>query len=366
MRLGLIARADSRGLGIQTKAVHDQLHPARTMVIDCPSAKPLPIRHDWYPDATWITGLPTRQDIRKWLRGLDVVYTAETGYGDALWREARNMGVKTVLHCNPEFLNRRDQPDLWLAPTRWMWDTIPTPKRHLPVPVDPAAFPPRRPEITPHFLHIVGRPAIHDRNGTLDLLLALQHVTEQITVTVRCQDTNYVPGLMKQHRVHTPNNVVLRVETGDVEHHTDLYTDGDILVMPRRFGGLCLPAQEAIAAGMPVLMPDIAPNNQWLPKEWLFPAEMSGSFVAKQRVDYYRTKPRILAAKLDAYATMPPSQWSADVERIRQELSWETLRPSYIEVLTNDHKLAPRRPPPLDRRSEAIRPNRRLRTQQRR
>lgn len=338
MRLGLIARADSRGLGIQTKAVHDQLHPARTMVIDCPSANPLPTRKDWYPDATWIKGKPDARDFRRWLAGLDVVYTAETSYGKRgpeLWDEAERAGVRTVLHANFEFLNRSDRPTVWAAPSLWRFNEFPTGALHLPVPVNLAAFPPRQPEITPHFLHIVGRPAIHDRNGTLDLLLALRHVTEQITVTVRCQDEHYVPGLINSRQIQTPTNVVLRVESGDVEHHTDLYTDGDILVMPRRFGGLCLPAQEAIAAGMPVLMPDITPNNQWLPKQWLFPANKAGSFVAKQRVDYYRTKPRLLAAKLDEYATTAPSQWANDVQRIRQELSWETLRPRYMEVLAN-------------------------------
>lgn len=331
MRLGLIARADSRGLGIQTKAVHDHLHPAKTMVIDCPSQKPLPIRRDWYSDATWIKGLPRAQDFRKWLHGLDVVYTAETGYGDALWTEAKRAGVKTVLHCNPEFLNRRDRPDLWLAPTTWMWDTLPDPKVLLRVPITPG--PPRRPEITPHFLHVVGRPAIHDRNGTLDLLQSLRHVTENITVTVRCQEAGYVSGLIGEHRIHTPPNVVLRVESGDVKNNRDLYTEGDILVMPRRFGGLCLPAQEAIAAGMPVLMPAISPN-EWLPSEWLFPAVEAGSFMAKQRVTYYRTNPEVLAAKLDEYATHPPSTWAEDVQLLQHELSWDHWKPIYREVLS--------------------------------
>lgn len=322
MRLGLIARADSRGLGIQTKAVYDNLHPAKTMVVDCPSAKPLPIRKDWYPDATWIHGLPSRHDFHAWLQDVDVVYTAETAYGP-LWQEARNQGVKTVLHCNPEFLNRNDQPDLWLAPTTWMWNTLPDPKHLLRVPITPGPL--RRPEITPHFLHVVGRPAIHDRNGTHDLLQALRFVTKDITVTIRCQEPGYVqpPPL--------PPNVVLRVETGDLDSNTDLYQDGDILVMPRRFGGLCLPAQEAIAAGMPVLMPNISPND-WLPEQWLFPAREAGSFVAKQRVVFYRTEPEVLAAKLDEYATLPPSTWQADVERLQAELSWDTLKPAYLRT----------------------------------
>ena len=117
MKLGLIARADSRGLGIQTKGFYDALRPAKTMVVDCPSANPLPLRRDWYPDATWINGLPNERDLRNWLRDVDVVYSAETGYGQALWSEAERAGVKTVLHVNPEFLDVRDRPSLWAAPS---------------------------------------------------------------------------------------------------------------------------------------------------------------------------------------------------------------------------------------------------------
>ncbi len=338
MRLGLIARADSRGLGIQTKAVHDQLHPAKVMVVDCPSQKPLPIRRDWYPDATWVKGLPSRQDFRKWLQDLDVVYTAETGYGDALWSEARRAGVKTVLHANYEFLNVKDQPDLWLAPSLWHFDDFPAPKRHLPVPVDLTRFGKRRPEITPHFLHLIGRPAVVngvERQGTVDLLKALQHVTQNITVTIRCQEQGYVSRLIAEHRIRTPDNVVLRVDSGDVENYWDCYNEGDVMVLPRRWGGLSLPTNEAIAAGMPCLMPDVSPNNQWLPKAWLYPAEPAGWIQAKQRVQWFHTDPRVLAAKLDEYATLPPSTWAEDVARLQHELSWDRLRDEYINVLSN-------------------------------
>ena len=83
MRIGLIARADSRGLGIQTKAFHDNMHPAKTLVVCASatkdiSAQPLPIRTDWYPDARAIRGLPGAPDLDRFLDGVDAVYTAET------------------------------------------------------------------------------------------------------------------------------------------------------------------------------------------------------------------------------------------------------------------------------------------------
>lgn len=238
MRLGLIARADSRGLGIQTHAVYRHLKPAKTMVIDCPSANPLPIRRDWYPDATWIHGLPTARDFRTWLQDLDVVYTAETGYGPHLWDEAERAGVRTVLHVNPEFLDVRDRPTLWAAPTAWRYSELPAPKRLLPVPITLSPERARPTTAATRFLHVIGRPAVHDRNGTLTLLEALRYVQTPITLTITCQSPSYVADALLG--VHAPAHVQLDVRTGDIADHRDLYTDQHVLVLPRRFGGLCL------------------------------------------------------------------------------------------------------------------------------
>lgn len=330
MRLGLIARADSRGLGIQTHAVYRNLHPAKTMVIDCPSANPLPIRRDWYPDATWIHGLPTATDFRTWLKDLDVVYTAETGYSQHLWTEAERAGVKTVLHVNPEFLDLRDRPSVWAAPSLWRYNELPDPKVHLPVPITPTE-PRTTPETATRFLHVIGRPAIHDRNGTDALLNSLQWVQAPITLTITCQDPGYIARLM----THVPGHIHVDVRTGDVADNRDLYTDQDVLVLPRRFGGLCLPAQEAVGAGMPVIMPAISPNDSWLPAEWLVPATLQGEFKAKTTVQLHTADSRALAARIDQFAT-DTAFYAAGVDRARQlakERSWDALRSDYEQIL---------------------------------
>ena len=329
MKLGLIARADSRGLGIQCKSFFDHLHPAKTMVVDCPSAQPLPLRKDWYPGATWIHGLPTRDDFRTWLQDIDVVYTAETAYGPWLWTEAKRAGVKTVLHANWEFLNPADQPDLWLAPSMWHFNDFPAPKRFLPVPVDTDRFTPQPAHDGPRrFLHIVGRPAVHDRNGSADLFQALRHVTADIELTVKCQQPGYVTKLAQ----HIPPNVKLRIDEGDVPNYWDNY-QGDVLIMPRRFGGLCLPVNEALAAGMPVIMPNISPN-EWLPAEWLVDAGWCATFRAKQRVDIYSANHKALAAKIDQFTnTGFYTAAKAKATDLAKGLSWNTLLPEYHKLL---------------------------------
>lgn len=336
VRLGLIARADSRGLGVQTKAVYDNLRPDATLVVDCPSANPLPLRRDWYPDATWIKGLPTQRDLRRWLAGVDVVYTAETGYGQALWSEAERAGVATLLHANYEFLDRADRPTLWAAPSMWNFDQFPEPRQFLPVPIDLTKFPTRPPQPkATRFLHVIGRPAVHDRNGTADLLGALAHVRSPIEVTLTCQDEHYISGLLASRRI--PRHIKLRQRTGDVPDNADLFADQDVLVMPRRFGGLCLPVNEAFGAGMPVIMPDVSPNDAWLPTDWLVSAESCGEFRAKTRVEIFSADHRALAAKIDQFAEDSAFYaTSADTaRRMAKELSWTEQAPTYRKLFAD-------------------------------
>ncbi|WP_454199574.1 glycosyltransferase [Nocardia sp. Marseille-Q1738] len=335
MRIGLIARADSRGLGVQTKSFHDAMQPAKTMVVDCPSANPLPLRRDWYPDATWVKGLPTAIDFRTWLDGLDVVYTAETGYSRALWSEAERAGVKTILHLNREFLDPHDQPTLWAAPSMWRYEEIPDPKTFLAVPIDLAKFPTRPPATkATRFLHVIGRPAIHDRNGTVDLLDALAYVQSPITLTITCQDRTYVPGLLASRRI--PRHIHLDVRGGDAANNWELYTGQDVLVLPRRFGGLSLPVHEALGSGMPVIMTAVSPN-EWLPGDWLIPAQKRGEFMAKTKVEVHSADLRKLADRIDRFAT-DPTFFAASHEiarRMAKELSWDNQRPVYEKVFAD-------------------------------
>lgn len=340
MRLGLIARADTRGLGIQTRAFHDHMAPTKTMVVDCPSAKPLPLRRDWYPNATWITGFPTARDFAAWLPGLDAVYTAECPYNHELFSMAKRLGIKTVLHVNPEFLAHLNKPYLpkpsvFACPTTWMYQKIPEPKTLLPFPVAIGHFTPQPADRATNFLHVVGRPAIHDRNGTADLLLALESVHSQIAVTITCQEPGYVESLISANNIHLPDNIELRIIGGDLDNYADLYKNQHVMIYPRRFGGLSLPMQEACAAGIPVIAPAISPQKNWLPPEWLVPATPAGSFMAHTEVNLYTVDHIALAAKISQYANNPIfyRQSAEQALGIAKQLSWYNLKPEYLRIL---------------------------------
>jgi glycosyltransferase involved in cell wall biosynthesis len=225
---------------------------------------------------------------------------------------------------------------VWAAPSLWNFDRFPAGATHLPVPIETDRFPvTEKPLKASRFLHVVGRPAVHDRNGTLDLLQALQHVTAEITVTITCQQPKYVPGLIHDHQIRTPDNVTLRLDSVDYENYWTVYDNQHAMILPRRFGGLCLPANEAIGAGIPVIMPDIDPNNTWLPAEWLTPGMVSGDFRAKQHIFVHRTDHHVLAAKIDQLATDNDFyvRALAKAHLLRDQLSWESLTPRYREIL---------------------------------
>jgi glycosyltransferase involved in cell wall biosynthesis len=105
-------------------------------------------------------------------------------------------------------------------------------------------------------------------------------------------------------------------------------------LIPRRYGGLCLPALEAMSAGTPVVMPDCSPNQDWptIPVA----AVSSGKLRMKGgSVPIHDVTPQNLAR------TVKP--WLADPERLeakRSEVrqwaeanSWEVLESIWQEAL---------------------------------
>jgi glycosyltransferase involved in cell wall biosynthesis len=68
-------------------------------------------------------------------------------------------------------------------------------------------------------------------------------------------------------RIRPPDHVKVEVVEGDLPDPTQLYEPYDALILPRRYGGLCLPAQEAASMGLPVIMTNCPPQSSWLPPE---------------------------------------------------------------------------------------------------
>lgn len=344
MKIGLIARGDHTGLGAQTREVAAHLHPTKVLIVNvCDiSPKNLVLNTDWYRGLNTRTtpGFPTDEDLIWLLDGVDVVYTAETAYNNHLYALAAERGVATVLNLNWEFLDHLQdselaRPTLFLAPSSWHYDNIPfTNKMMLHFPVATEHFSQREhPPTAQHFRHVIGWPAIHDRAGTPEVMAALAEVTAPIRVTIACQDHLYAAALMK-YRIAP--RVQLRIEAIDRGDYWDVLGDADVLLAPRRFGGLYLTVNEALAAGMPVIMTDMAPNNDWLPQEWLVPTVYVQDMIVRAAVEIRQAHPTELARLIDRMAT-DEQFYSAACQRaaeLGQNISWQHLLPDFKRVLS--------------------------------
>lgn len=335
MRIGVICRCDNTGLGLQTHNFYKHMHPHKTLVLDWKHIKGLPSHLERYQKGNvTIVKEITDEVLRSFLEDLDIVFTIETPYNNNLWDIAREMGVKTVLECNYEFLSAGFKPDLVLAPSVWnlahIREMFPT-AIYNPIPVDTKLLTPHRRQSAHTFLHIRGMNAIHDRNGTQTLLDALPHIkSKDIKIIIASQVGNlFVPDE--------------RVEViSEVENYEDLYEGCDALIFPRRYGGLCLPFNEAMAKGMPIIASDIEPNNILISRQLLLPAKKIRDFMCWQKIDVYDVDPRDLADAIDYLVENKKSYMMLKQEALRtaKQLSWDNNRYNEIfaKLLEKDEK----------------------------
>lgn len=339
--LGLIAYAEDTGLGSQTKDYFDLLAPAKTMVLDrSVSGRPArPCYPERFPGSMIVQGLPTYNETEEFLKGLDVVLMAETSPTQNLLRRAKELGIKTVIVTNWEYFHNFQKPslllpDLLMPGTLWHFEDLPGPKAYVPYPIKTMI-----PEFKDHarnFVHVAGKPISPDRNGTETVLKALQYITSNVKVTIFCQDSAYIDEIITQNDIKVPQNVQLLTPT-PVKNTSQLYVDQDVLLLPRRFGGLCLPVNEAIGYGLPVIMPDIKPNNQWLPSSWLIPARKIDERKMAAMIDVHEADAEALAHMIDKIRNGQALYWrmSQQVRSLQYQYSWKSLKPKYIETLFN-------------------------------
>jgi hypothetical protein len=336
LKLGIQAYPYRTGLGYQALGLHKHLHPAKTMVIDQSEIKGITSLPDWYPpgpDVTHIVEAPTDQHVEEWLDGLDVVLVCETPHNYRLFSAAADRRIATVLQFNFEFLDHLVDPHLpWptvLAdPAGWNTTRVTSgrvPIWPLPVPVDGDDIPwQARTEV--HTVgHVAGIPAAWDRAGTLDFIQAAKDCADlPVEWVLHCQAPNQeITKALSGSSVHL---------VGEVPDRAAMYAGIDLLVYPRRWGGLCLPAQEAVASGIPVIMPDLSPNNSWLPQEWLVPASWMARFPARAPIDVHQVDPVALAVKVRDVVAAPSPHFDT-ASSMRAAMTWDTLLPVYEDFL---------------------------------
>ena len=261
--------------------------------------------------------------MERFVDGLDVIYTAETSYDHRLYVYARNSGAAVVLHVNPELFWRTElAADVLWNPTHWRQKHLPERAEVVPMPValDVLRYRPRTKIET--LFHSAGE-AMLDRNGTQIVYEAVRNMRTRVRLIVRGGPP--------------PPSKLLGKATIEWLPLVDDYADAipdetDLLVMPRRYGGLCMPLQEAAARGIPAVMSNVSPQNVWLGPDLLVNAEIHQRVTMKGgSVDVYDCPPRVLANAIDALAHTPArvAEASDSARRWAEARSWDAMLPDW-------------------------------------
>ena len=343
MRLGIIARSDNTGLGNQTMELVKMLKPDKILLINSQFFNNNKQHPEWYKDYNVIEtrkGMPRTNEVLSFLENIDVVISCETFYHLELVDLAKQKGIKTILQYNYELFGHLAHPewtlpDVLLAPSIWNLDIIvkkfgsKTQVMHLPPPTDHTLFNQAKKinlsKDHKRILHIAGKKAAKDRNGTESILKMIKYSKEDYELVIKSQ---------------TPLNLIckdsrVKIEIDNPDNRQDMYSGFDAMVLPRRYAGLCLPMNEALMSALPVFMTNISPNNAILPPKWLAESKQIDTFRTKSLVNVYDAKSESLAKIIDKYVANDDKQSiKQDALKIGLEnFSVENLKEKYIKII---------------------------------
>jgi hypothetical protein len=116
------------------------------------------------------------------------------------------------------------------------------------------------------------------------LMYAMQRSRGSFELVVKCQEP--IKPLLKDPRITWDSSAP--------DDRSELYEGFDALIYPRKYGGLALPLPEALASGLPVIMPNVSPNNTILPIHWLVPGAFNGGFTSRVPIPYFNVNIALL------------------------------------------------------------------------
>jgi hypothetical protein len=323
MRIGIIGRADNTGLGVETWEFCRHFPETKVLIVNFDS---LGDRYRIYPERfrnpTIIKEYPQNEAIEAFLEDIDLLITIETPYNKNAYKIASKIGVRSILRVNYEWLCDYYDPDFYITPSLYHYDDIPAPKKHLPFPINRKVLPFKLRKKAKRFIHIAGNmKAAYDRNGTELLLQAIPYIKSQdIEIIIKSQ----VPIDSIANRY-----AQVRVDVCDYENYWEIWEDADVYISPRRYAAQSLPLNEAMSRGMAIIMTDMNPQNEFLPKELLIkPRDIKSLQIVKQ-IEIADINPQDIAAKINQIAGKDITKFSLMSNHIAQAWSWEVLKPKY-------------------------------------
>lgn len=323
MRVGTLCYATQSGLGILAKSFFDHGIISDILVVKHPHYQ----EHlDWYPEQHRYS----RHNYVEFLKTIDVLLLLENAWYWDIVKVARSIGVRVVMIPMYEYtpFPLPVPADYYICPSLLDYDFYKHLRSsHLTIPVD---VPWKLRTKATNFVHNAGHGGRKYRNGTPELLEAMQYVESPIKLTVRGQPgERRIKELFDLWRPSLDPRVTL---TLDNVPETELY-NGDVFIFPEKFNGLSLPLQEAHASGMLVMASYRYPMYHWLPVQPLIP--VSGMVEDKQAVDFFSAviDPHTIADTIDAWYGRDIEPFSLMGKEWASKNSWEVLKPQYLDLL---------------------------------
>jgi hypothetical protein len=244
------------------------------------------------------------------------IWFFETPFDWSYIIKARNKSVKTVLvamyECTQSPLPYF--PDVILGGSVLETEFFNAKHINVPVPDEVKWKQRKKAEI---FVHNAGHGGLHGRNGTQELVKAMEFVKSPIELLIRTQYDN----------VKT-NDPRIKVQVGDLPYE-ELFSVGDVFIYPDKFGGSCLPLQEAFASGMMTMASNRHPSNLWLPTEPLIPIKGYEKKRIYREFDAAIVDPVDIAKNIDYWYGKDISKFSKQGKEWGKLNSWGNLKKQY-------------------------------------
>lgn len=123
------------------------------------------------------------------------------------------------------------------------------------------------------FAHNVGLLDKDDRKSTAITLEAFAKVPRRdVELVIRVQNEFSLPC----------DDPRVRIESGHLENHADIYRLGDVAVQPSKCEGLGFMLLEAIASGLPLITTDYPPMNEYVRNKAMLVGTRWGKYPAEQ------------------------------------------------------------------------------------
>lgn len=331
MACGILARADMGGIASQTLEMARHVAPTKILIVDLgPNGRgPTdPTLFDGLAPEILVSHGPPREAEWEWfLPGLDSVYMVESPYDDRLAEFCADAGVELVVHANPELWREeyRGETTRVVLPTRWEKHRV---RRStiMPQPIARDRLPFRQREQARTFL-FPASPAMKDRHGSRLLMSSLRMVDRNFRLIVS--------PWAREKRLKA-GRIPVEYRQGQRDYWR-IYDDADVLVLPRRYGGLSLPIQEAASAGLAIVTLDLPPYRDFLHPAGLVPAgiDEQGYPMKGGRFDIMGCKPGDLAAAITRLIRNPDlvAEMSAHSDAWAATLDWRIWKNEWRTLL---------------------------------